>query len=87
MNNLQKKANVVSSNQMGLQNIATKYRLLKQADVVVKQTDTIFQVLIPLIDAIPYDYSHHRTGPTLRTKKRRPASSSGGWPRLNPRLQ
>ena len=58
LNNLQKKANVLSSNQTGLQNIATKYRLLKQGDVVVKQTDDCFQVLVPLIETAHYDYSH-----------------------------
>ena len=59
LNNLQKKANVLSSNQTGLQNIATKYRLLKQAEVVVRQTDDCFQVQIPLIETTQYDYSPH----------------------------
>lgn len=59
LNNRQKKSIAVPSNQLGLQNIATKYRLLKQADVVVKQTETIFQVMIPLIETIPHDYTYH----------------------------
>ncbi|MBD2703082.1 histidine kinase [Spirosoma sp. BT702] len=57
MNNLQKKANAVPSNQMGLRNIATKYRLLRQAEVVIKQTDTIFQVMIPLIEVTPPEFT------------------------------
>lgn len=57
-NNLQKKTNIVASNQTGLQNIASKYRLLKQPDIVVKQTQTHFQVLIPLIETSTHDYSH-----------------------------
>lgn len=59
LNTLQKKNNVVPSNRTGLQNIATKYRLLKQADVVVKQTDTHFQVLIPLIPILPHEHPHY----------------------------
>ena len=59
LNNLQKKVLSVPSNQMGLRNIASKYRLLKQADVVIKQTETIFQVMIPLIETTPHDYSHN----------------------------
>ncbi len=59
INNLQKKAKALPSNRTGLQNIATKYRLLKQPDVVVKETDTLFQVLIPLIDALPHEHPHY----------------------------
>ncbi len=59
LNTLQKKTNLVPSNQTGLQNIATKYRLLKQAEVVVKQTDTHFQVLIPLIPNLPHEHPHY----------------------------
>ena len=59
LNNLQKKTISVPSNQMGLQNITTKYRLLKQADVIIRQTETMFQVIIPLIEMAPHDYSHH----------------------------
>ena len=56
LNNLQKKVVTVPSNQTGLQNIATKYRLLKQADVVVRQTDTTFQVMIPLIETTHHEH-------------------------------
>ncbi|WP_461101593.1 sensor histidine kinase [Spirosoma koreense] len=49
MNNLQRKQTVVLSNQMGLANITAKYRLLNQPDPVICQTDTIFQVSIPLL--------------------------------------
>lgn len=48
-NNLQKKNSLVSSGKLGLQNIATKYRLLHAQNVVIKQTDEAFQVVIPLI--------------------------------------
>jgi len=59
LNTLQKKTNSIPSNQTGLQNIATKYRLLKQAEVVAKQTDTHFQVLIPLIPNLPHEHPHY----------------------------
>lgn len=48
-NNLQKKKTVVASNKMGLTNIMTKYRLLKQRKIVIHQTEQHFQVIIPLI--------------------------------------
>jgi len=49
VNNLQKKVSTIASNKLGLQNILTKYKLLGQKDVSVKQTDTAFQVILPLI--------------------------------------
>jgi hypothetical protein len=58
-NNLQKKAIAVPSNQTGLRNITTKYRLLRQAEVVIRQTDTLFEVMIPLIETTPHEYSYH----------------------------
>ncbi|WP_138993187.1 sensor histidine kinase [Larkinella sp. C7] len=58
VNSLQKKQNVIPSNRTGLANITTKYRLLKQPEVVVRQTDDCFQVMIPLIEVTAYDYSH-----------------------------
>ncbi len=51
LNTLRKKNNVVPSSQTGLRNISRKYQLLKQPDVVVKQTEDCFQVTIPLIPA------------------------------------
>jgi hypothetical protein len=48
-NNVQKKQHVVASHHTGLRNISSKYRLLNQPDVVVKQTDACFQVMLPLI--------------------------------------
>lgn len=59
VNTLRKKQNVVPSNRTGLANITTKYRLLKQPEVVVRQTPDCFQVIIPLIEATPHDYSAH----------------------------
>ncbi|RYZ26393.1 MAG: histidine kinase [Sphingobacteriales bacterium] len=58
VNSLQKKQNVIPSNRTGLANITTKYRLLKQPEVVVRQTGDCFQVMIPLIEVTTYDYSH-----------------------------
>jgi sensor histidine kinase YesM len=49
MNNLQKKNTIVDSNRMGLSNIVTKYRLLKQRRIVIRETEGHFQVVIPLI--------------------------------------
>ena len=49
VNNLQKKTSIVSSNKLGLQNIMTKYRLLGEKKVLIKQTENVFQVTIPLI--------------------------------------
>ncbi|QDK83831.1 histidine kinase [Spirosoma sp. KCTC 42546] len=49
VNNLQRKQTVVPSNQMGLATISAKYRLLNQPDIVIHQTDTIFQVSVPLL--------------------------------------
>ncbi|KAA9349273.1 MULTISPECIES: sensor histidine kinase [Larkinella] len=58
VNSLQKKQNVIPSNRTGLSNITAKYRLLKQPEVVVRQTGDCFQVMIPLIEVTAYDYSH-----------------------------
>ena len=52
VNNLQRKQTSIPSNQMGLANISAKYRLLNQPDIVLCQTDTIFQVSVPLIQTL-----------------------------------
>ncbi|ANE51019.1 sensor histidine kinase [Flavisolibacter tropicus] len=49
VNNLQKKSSLLTSNKLGLRNITTKYRLLNQKEVLIKQTDKTFQVSLPLI--------------------------------------
>lgn len=49
-NNLQKKTNKVDSNKVGLRNIAAKYRLMNQPDIIVEQKDGMFSVKIPLIE-------------------------------------
>lgn len=51
VNNLQRKQTVVPSNQMGLTNISAKYRLLNQPDIVIHQTEAIFQVSVPLLQS------------------------------------
>ena len=59
LNTLQKKLQVGPSSRKGLNNIIQKYRLLKQPEVVVKETDECFQVMIPLIKAIHYESVNH----------------------------
>jgi sensor histidine kinase YesM len=48
-NNLQKKAGAVASNNVGLNNINAKYKLLKQPTVTIRETSDTFTVTIPLI--------------------------------------
>lgn len=48
-NNLQRKATRILSNQVGLANIATKYRLLGAGEVMVYDDDSFFTVTLPLI--------------------------------------
>jgi LytS/YehU family sensor histidine kinase len=52
-NNLQRKVRQVSSNKVGLGNIAKKYKLLGQEDILVKENETEFAVVIPLITPPP----------------------------------
>jgi sensor histidine kinase YesM len=49
-NNRQEKRTQVESTKIGLQNIASKYKLLKESDIQVIQTDTTFLVVLPLIE-------------------------------------
>ncbi|MVM38517.1 histidine kinase [Spirosoma sp. HMF3257] len=53
VNNRQPKQSAVTSNRMGLTNIAAKYRLLNQADIIIHQTETTFQVSVPLLKTTP----------------------------------
>jgi sensor histidine kinase YesM len=48
-NNLQKRKNSVPSNKMGLVNVSAKYQLLNQPDIIIHETATHFQVMVPLI--------------------------------------
>ena len=48
-NNLQRKVRKVTSNRVGLNNIARKYKLLKQEEIVVTEDNGEFSVFIPLI--------------------------------------
>lgn len=50
-NNLQKKPQQLPSTKVGLRNIATKFRLLNQGDILIKETADQFAVTIPLIVA------------------------------------
>ena len=49
VNNRQPKTSPVSSSRKGLHNIATKYRLLNQPAIRITETDTQFNVVVPLI--------------------------------------
>ncbi len=51
VNNLQRKVRQVSSNRVGLGNIAKKYKLLQQDDIMVNEDEREFAVVIPLIKA------------------------------------
>lgn len=48
-NNLQKKIQHIPSTQIGLANIAAKFRLLKQREIIIKETEDEFAVIIPLM--------------------------------------
>ena len=50
-NNLQKKRLAVPSNKIGLNNIIAKYQLLNQPTVSIFEEETMFQVVLPLIDS------------------------------------
>ncbi len=63
-NNLQRKNTSVPSNNVGLANIQTKYRMLDIESMQVRQTDEYFEVKLPLIKTdlkIPgHEYTYHR---------------------------
>lgn len=50
-NTLQRKVREVTSNKIGLGNIVNKYRLLRQDDILVKEDEKEFSVIIPLIQS------------------------------------
>jgi sensor histidine kinase YesM len=64
VNNLQRKVRQVSSNRVGLGNITKKYKLLGQPDIVVKETQKEFAVIIPLI--APSPVAHQQISPYSR---------------------
>lgn len=49
VNSLQKKKSAGVSSRTGLKNIQEKYRLMGHPEVLVRETDEVFQVMIPLI--------------------------------------
>ena len=59
LNTVRKKNHAVLSDGTGLHNIREKFRLLKQPEVIVKQTDECFQVMIPLIKSAAYEFLNH----------------------------
>ncbi|GAA4459865.1 hypothetical protein GCM10023189_34120 [Nibrella saemangeumensis] len=56
-NNLQRRSLRVESNQVGLSNIASKYRLLAQPNPTIEEVDAYFSVTLPLI--LPHNGSVH----------------------------
>jgi sensor histidine kinase YesM len=54
-NNLQKKTQQVPSGKVGLANIISRYKLLKQPDVMVNETEDEFIVSVPLIKTTAYE--------------------------------
>jgi two-component system, LytTR family, sensor kinase len=48
-NNLQKRVSVIPSTRIGLANIMAKYKLLNQPDVIIREEQNEFIVLLPLI--------------------------------------
>ena len=59
VNNLQRKTREVLSEKVGLSNIMTKYELLRQPPIEVKETGNAFIVIIPLINATTYESIHY----------------------------
>lgn len=53
VNNRQPRPSAVQSNRLGLTNITAKYRLLNQPDIVIHQTESTFQVAVPLLKPVP----------------------------------
>ena len=49
-NNLQRKTRNIASNRVGLGNIANKYKLMKQEDIVVQDDGKKFAVAAPLLN-------------------------------------
>ena len=49
VNNLHKKNMAVQSNKLGLKTIVSKYKLMNKGPVLIKETGSVFQVMIPLI--------------------------------------
>jgi sensor histidine kinase YesM len=60
LNNLQKRKQTVPSNKMGLVNVSAKYQLLTQPDILINETTTHFQVIVPLISHKQDEFSYSR---------------------------
>jgi len=59
-NNLQRKTHAVLSNQMGLNNILTKFKLMNREDVLITDSDSCFTVSLPLIKNKTHDGVNNR---------------------------
>ncbi|WP_144266277.1 sensor histidine kinase [Pontibacter ummariensis] len=55
-NNYQPKRNPAPSNGMGLSNIASKYRLLSQPEVIIRSDENSFRVKVPLIKPVSHEH-------------------------------
>jgi hypothetical protein len=59
LNTVRKKTQFVPSDGTGLNNIRRKFQLLKQPEIMVKQTEDCFQVMLPLIKTAAYELHDH----------------------------
>jgi LytS/YehU family sensor histidine kinase len=59
LNTVRKKNHTVPSDGTGLQNIRKKFRLLKQPDPTINQTDDCFQVMLPLLKSASYEFLNY----------------------------
>ncbi|HEV7349508.1 sensor histidine kinase [Telluribacter sp.] len=60
VNNLQKRKTYVPSSKTGLMNISAKYSLLNQPPIVVNESNSHFQVIVPLITNQRHELNHNR---------------------------
>jgi two-component system LytT family sensor kinase len=58
-NNLQRKNRAVPSSKVGLANIQNKYRLLRQTEPEIQESDGQFKVILPLIKSNNYERIHY----------------------------
>jgi LytS/YehU family sensor histidine kinase len=59
-NNLQRKPlNHILSNRKGLLNITSKYRLLKAPDVEINESESMFEVVLPLLKPVLHESLNH----------------------------
>lgn len=57
-NNFQKKSRSVQSSKVGLANIQNKFKLLRQPEPEIEQTENEFKVIVPLIKPVNYERAY-----------------------------